>query len=154
MIVVRTLLCGDGIIGLNGWRYLLNSDDTLMKFIDTESAKAFLKAHAIDSDEIEQNNILNGKFSNADAIVENEGELGFYHNKCNNNNTTKYDGFKNYKYSLCLENSSEKYYFTEKFTDCILSWTIPIYYGCSNIDKYLSILINIGQHLVNIRQYL
>ena len=27
-------------------------------------------------------------------------------------------------------------YFSEKFTDCILSWTIPIYYGCPNIDKY------------------
>ena len=66
---------------------------------------------------------------------EYKGELGFYHNK-RNNNTTKYDGFKNYKYSLCLENSSEKNYFSEKFTDCILSWTVPIYFGCSNIEKY------------------
>ena len=53
MIVVRTLLCGDGIIGLNGWRYLLNSDDTLMKFSDKESAKTFLKTHDIDKDEVD-----------------------------------------------------------------------------------------------------
>ena len=53
MIVVRTLTCEDGIIGLNGWRYLLNADDTLMKFIDKESAKTFLKTHNINSDEID-----------------------------------------------------------------------------------------------------
>ena len=64
MIVVRTLLCGDGIIGLNGWRYLLNSDDTLMKFIDTESAKAFLKAHTIDSDEIDLVDDSTGELEN------------------------------------------------------------------------------------------
>lgn len=64
-----------------------------------------------------------------------KGILGFYHNT-NNKETTKYDGLKNYKYSLCLENCSKKNYFSEKFTDCILSWTIPIYYGCPNIDEY------------------
>jgi len=53
-----------------------------------------------------------------------------------NENESKYDGLKNYNYSLCFENSSYDNYFTEKFTDCILSWTIPIYFGCLNIDKY------------------
>jgi hypothetical protein len=53
MIVIRTLTCGDGVIGLNGWRYLLNSDDTLMKFIDKETAKTFLKTHSINNDEME-----------------------------------------------------------------------------------------------------
>lgn len=49
---------------------------------------------------------------------------------------SKYDGLKNYKYSLCVENSCYDNYFTEKITDCLLSWTIPIYFGCTNIDKY------------------
>lgn len=64
-----------------------------------------------------------------------KGSLGCYHSR-NGQNTTKYDGLKNYKYSLCFENSSEKNYFSEKFTDCILSWTIPIYFGCTNIEEY------------------
>ena len=68
-------------------------------------------------------------------ITDYKGDLGCYHNSINRN-TTKYNGLKNYKYSLCIENSCENNYFSEKFTDCILSWTIPIYFGCPNIDKY------------------
>ena len=30
----------------------------------------------------------------------------------------------------------KKNYFSEKFTDAILCWTIPIYYGCLNISDY------------------
>lgn len=53
-------------------------------------------------------------------------------------NTTKWDGLESYKYSIAIENSCLENYFSEKFTDCILAWTIPIYYGCPNIDKYFS----------------
>ena len=38
-----------------------------------------------------------------------------------------------FRSSLCIENSNEKNYISEKFYDCILTNTIPIYYGCSNI---------------------
>tara|TARA_B110000902_G_scaffold230468_1_gene272002 strand:- start:1685 stop:2560 length:876 start_codon:yes stop_codon:yes gene_type:complete len=64
-----------------------------------------------------------------------KGELGNYH-KNTNSNTTKYDGLINYKYSLCIENCSIPNYFTEKITDSMLCWTIPIYYGCTNISEY------------------
>jgi len=49
---------------------------------------------------------------------------------------SKKKGLLPYAYSLCMENSRHKNYFTEKFTDAILCWTIPIYWGCSNIDEY------------------
>ena len=49
---------------------------------------------------------------------------------------TKYEGLQNYKYSICIENCRKENYFTEKFTDAILCWTIPIYYGCSNISNF------------------
>lgn len=77
-----------------------------------------------------------------------KGELGCYHKMIENNSITKYHGLIDYKYSLCIENCSIKNYFTEKFTDAILCWTIPIYYGCPNIgdffpeDSYYSIDIN------------
>jgi len=48
----------------------------------------------------------------------------------------KFDGLFSYKYSLALENSSLAYYFTEKISDCFLSYTVPLYYGCKNIGKY------------------
>ena len=50
----------------------------------------------------------------------------------------KKDGLLNYKYSIAIENCIEEGYFTEKLTDCILTDTIPIYYGCPNIEKYFS----------------
>jgi len=41
-----------------------------------------------------------------------------------------------YEYSIAMENSSQNNYFTEKINDCFLSWTMPIYWGCPNIQNY------------------
>jgi hypothetical protein len=48
----------------------------------------------------------------------------------------KWDGLSPYKYSLAIENSSSPDYWTEKISDCFLAWTIPIYYGCTNLEDY------------------
>lgn len=48
----------------------------------------------------------------------------------------KFTGIFPYKYTLAIENYSGMYYWTEKLSDCFLSWTMPIYYGCTNIDTY------------------
>ena len=45
----------------------------------------------------------------------------------------KWDGLAPYRYSLAIENHRGTHYWTEKLADCFLSWTMPIYYGCSNI---------------------
>ena len=39
-------------------------------------------------------------------------------------------------YSVAIESSSEKDYFTEKLIDCLITKTIPIYWGCPNINDY------------------
>lgn len=44
--------------------------------------------------------------------------------------------FENYQYSLVIENSRQTNYFTEKLIDCLITKTIPIYYGCPNIHEY------------------
>ena len=49
---------------------------------------------------------------------------------------TKYDGLINYHYSICCENNTEKNVFSEKLTDAFLCWTIPIFFGCSNIGDF------------------
>ena len=56
-----------------------------------------------------------------------------------------YNGFEDkwsviapYKYHIVIENSSTKYYWTEKLSDCFMGETYPIYYGCTNADDYFS----------------
>ena len=39
-------------------------------------------------------------------------------------------------FSFIVENTSHHNYFTEKITDCIILNCIPIYWGCTNIEKY------------------
>lgn len=48
----------------------------------------------------------------------------------------KWDVLAPYKYHIALENSSSKYYWTEKLADCYLAETFPIYYGCTNVGDY------------------
>ena len=72
-------------------------------------------------------------------------DIDMYGNGLNVNNVpTGYHGFPNgkqgvldnYMFSLCIENTSQKDYFTEKIVDPILTNTVPIYYGCTNIFDY------------------
>ena len=46
------------------------------------------------------------------------------------------DFFENAMYHIAVENSRQKNYFTEKIIDCFASRTIPIYWGCPNLDKW------------------
>ena len=48
----------------------------------------------------------------------------------------KFLGLAPYGYTIVLENSQEKNYWTEKIADAFLSWCIPIYWGCPNINDY------------------
>ena len=61
----------------------------------------------------------------------------------------KWEGLAPYKYSLAIENSQSSDYWTEKIADCFLAYTMPIYYGCENLEDYFPkesfIQIDIGQ---------
>jgi hypothetical protein len=48
----------------------------------------------------------------------------------------KWDVLSSYKYCIAVENYQNPYYWTEKIADCFLSWTMPIYYGCSRITDF------------------
>lgn len=48
----------------------------------------------------------------------------------------KWDGVAPYKYSIVIENSELDDYWTEKITDAFLGFSLPFYFGCTNIDKY------------------
>lgn len=48
----------------------------------------------------------------------------------------KWDGLAPYRYSLAVENFSGPDYWTEKIADCFLAWSMPIYFGCTNLADF------------------
>ncbi len=42
-------------------------------------------------------------------------------------------------FHITIENVKYDNYFSEKIIDCFVSYTLPIYWGCPNIDKYFDI---------------
>ncbi len=48
----------------------------------------------------------------------------------------KWDALAPYRFSLAVENHAADHYFTEKLTDCLLAWTVPVYAGCPNVGDY------------------
>lgn len=49
---------------------------------------------------------------------------------------SKLTALKEYAFSIAMENCRRDYYFTEKIIDCLLTDTVPIYYGCPGITRY------------------
>ena len=50
----------------------------------------------------------------------------------------KITGLKDYMFSLIIENEKKKNWFTEKIIDCLVTGTVPIYWGCSNIGDFFN----------------
>jgi len=44
--------------------------------------------------------------------------------------------FLDYQFSLVIENSRQANYFSEKLIDCLITKTLPIYWGCPNISNW------------------
>jgi Glycosyltransferase family 10 (fucosyltransferase) C-term len=43
-----------------------------------------------------------------------------------------------YQYHICPENSRHEGYYTEKIVDCFVAKTIPVYWGCPDIDRHFN----------------
>lgn len=48
----------------------------------------------------------------------------------------KLPGLLPYSYSLVMENSIQRNYWTEKLADAYLAWCVPVYWGCPNISDF------------------
>ncbi|MFT3782542.1 MAG: glycosyltransferase family 10 [Nibricoccus sp.] len=48
----------------------------------------------------------------------------------------KWDGIAPYRYTIAVENHSCPDYWTEKIADCFLAWSMPIYFGATNLSEY------------------
>ena len=49
----------------------------------------------------------------------------------------KAEGLVPYRYSVVIENMREQNYFSEKLVDAVLCDTVPIYWGCPNLDRFI-----------------
>jgi hypothetical protein len=68
---------------------------------------------------------------------------------CHGEAWNKLVALKNFKFSICFENTIQKNYISEKFWDCVLTDTVPIYFGCNNISEYIdeNCFINLTNHV-------
>lgn len=48
----------------------------------------------------------------------------------------KWDVLNTSKYAISYENFQSDYNWTEKITDCFLSYTMPLYFGCNRIEDF------------------
>lgn len=67
---------------------------------------------------------------------------------------TKIELFTDSMFHLCIENSQQGNYFTEKIVDCFMSYTIPIYWGCTNIGDFFDIngiiIVNSYEEIIDV----
>jgi hypothetical protein len=65
----------------------------------------------------------------------------------------KLSGLKDYMFQFAIENSQDDFYFTEKLLDCLLTGTVPIYWGCPSIGKFFNtkgfVIINGDSSMAN-----
>jgi hypothetical protein len=85
-----------------------------------------------------ERSVLSDKFSDDLNFVNIWGQ---YQQKNGRNNHggawTKLIALKEYRFTICFENTIQKNYITEKFWDAVMIDTVPIYFGCNNIDEYI-----------------
>ena len=63
-------------------------------------------------------------------------ESGIHDQRIKGTLDNKKQGLEEYEFSIAIENCVEWDYFSEKLTDCFLTDTTPIYYGCPNINRF------------------
>lgn len=66
----------------------------------------------------------------------------------------KKDPLFNSQFHIVIENTSRKHWFTEKLIDCLQTKSIPIYWGCPNIDEYFNtkgmFIVNDVKDIINV----
>ena len=50
----------------------------------------------------------------------------------------KEDALVDYRYSIVIENAKTENYFTEKLVDALIVGTVPIYWGCPNVEVFFN----------------
>ncbi|MBB5646257.1 glycosyltransferase family 10 domain-containing protein [Pedobacter cryoconitis] len=96
--------------------------------------------------------IYNKRFGLLNKILDSDLDIDIYGKRLETEDRRfrgwlehKFTGLLPYEYSIAIENSNEWNYVTEKFVDCALCRTIPIYNGAPNIadiydERYIRLI--------------
>jgi len=122
---------------------------TGMTWIPEENRQIFKKTKKISAVVSKKKNLkghkLRHELCKVDGVIQFGNNVKYIRDKT--------DGLRDFMFSIAVENCSIKHYFTEKIIDCFLTGTVPIYWGCTNIQKYFNmdgvIQINGYNHLKN-----
>ncbi len=137
------------------FKYILTYDDTLLhlpnarKFIPSSTWISVEDANAINIDSKKfQISSLTGSKASTDGhrfrldILNRQGfpiPSVFYRtgvHPMTPNKSDKIHLFREFQFSLVIENTRQNNCFTEKLCDCLYTKTIPVYYGAPNISEY------------------
>lgn len=103
------------------WRSLDTTKTRAMSLI--ASAKQDTQGHRLRHSMVEK-----VRKSGLDVDVMGRGYIPF---------ADKADGLAPYRFSIVIENMRENNYFSEKLVDAVLCNTVPIYWGCPNLDRFI-----------------
>lgn len=125
-----------------GWDFWNYENITKNKFDKTKEICSFISNRGIDHTEFTNGCLYPQRVNLVKSINEKLSFLNFYGWGDGNGKNLKpftpkkCEVLKDYKFCLTIENSSEPNYLSEKFYDCILTDTVPIYFGCENIEEH------------------
>jgi len=114
------------------------------------------KISIIVSKKNEGTSMYNYRINLVNAILLSDIDIDIYGTGWNINDSrfkgciaNKKDALLDYEYSIAIENVREHNYITEKYIDCVLCNTIPVYFGAPNINEVYSSHINIYYDIQN-----
>ena len=117
--------------------WLVNKTHDQLVNLDTSLNSILPVKNKLFSGVISGHNALNGHYFRLKILeqIKQQFSIDLY-GKRHNFIPDKWDALFPYRFSLAMENSAQKDYWTEKIMDCFLSCCLPVYYGCTNIDQY------------------
>lgn len=125
--------------------YFLEFGTSWIKDFDLNRAKTFQVSHLTGFKEITHGHILRKKihYKQNKINIPKDFYISQYGGVENSfNNKVLFDSknplFES-QFHICIENSRQNNYFTEKLIDCLVTKTIPIYWGCENIENFFDI---------------
>jgi hypothetical protein len=115
---------------------ILKPIEKLNKMICIQSNKRILQGHILRLMFIKQFCLKRSQNIDITGSITKDQEFFQFMNRVDLKNDDKFETLSNYKYSLAFDNGKYRNYFGTQFTDSLLTWTIPIYWGCPNINEF------------------
>jgi hypothetical protein len=125
-----------------GWDFWTYDNVTKSDFPKTKNIASFVSTKGInDNGEFIEGCLYGDRISLIQSLINDTPFIDYYGWRIDESlpsyvkHNARTQNIKDYRFSLAIENSNEKNFLTEKFYDCILTNTIPIYFGCKNIQE-------------------